>query len=147
MDNLSPEQRHKNMQNIRSKNTSIELILRKELRKRHIGYRIHYKDLPGKPDIVLTKHKIVIFCDSEFFHGKNFDELKERLKNSNNSEYWITKIRKNVDRDVDIDKQLHTLGWTVLHFWGQDIIKHPDQCIQVIKETIFNKKMGDIEYI
>ena len=147
MDNISPEQRHKNMQNIRSKNTSIELILRKELRKRHIGYRIHYKDLPGKPDIVLTKHRIVIFCDSEFFHGKNFNELKERLKNSNNSEYWITKISNNVDRDVDIDKRLNSLGWSVLHFWGRDIIKHPEQCIQVIEETIFNNKMGDIEYL
>ena len=147
MDNLSPAQRHKNMRNIRSKNTSIELILRKELKNRHIGYRIHYKDLPGRPDIVLTKYKIVIFCDSEFFHGKDFDDLKEQLKKSNNSDYWITKISKNVDRDNDIDKQLNAMGWTVLRFWGKDIIKNTDQCIQTIEETIFNKKMGDIEII
>ena len=143
MDNLTPEQRHKNMQNIRSKNTSIELILRKELRKRHIGYRIYYKELPGKPDIVLTKYKIAIFCDSEFFHGKDFDNLKNQLKKGTNSDYWTQKIARNIERDSETDRRLKALGWIPLHFWGKDITRHTDDCIKVIEETIFNLKIGE----
>ena len=140
MDRLTPEQRHKNMQNIRSKNTSIELVLRRALREKHIGYRINYKQLPGKPDIVLTKYKIAIFCDSEFFHGKDFDDLQEQLKKGKNADFWIDKIGKNIKRDNRIDKDLQALGWTVLHFWGRDIKKNPDECIKVIEETIFDHR-------
>ena len=81
MDRLTKEQRHKNMKNIRSKDTSIELKLRKELWRRGYRYRKNYTELPGKPDIVLTKYKIAIFCDSEFFHGKDWDSWKkERMR-------------------------------------------------------------------
>ena len=73
MDVLTPEQRHRNMSNIKSKDTSIELLLRKELWSRGYRYRKNYKLLPGKPDVVLTKYKIAIFCDSEFFHGKDWN--------------------------------------------------------------------------
>lgn len=91
MDNLTKEQRRKNMQNIKSKNTKIEVVLRKALWKKGFRYRKNDIRLPGKPDIVMPKYKIVIFCDSEFFHGKDWDTLKIRLKNSNNAEYWIKK--------------------------------------------------------
>lgn len=84
-------------------------------------YRKNYKALPGSPDIVLTKYRIAIFCDGEFFHGKNWEELREHLKDSNNSEYWISKIAKNIDRDDDNNKKLLAMGWTVLRFWGEDI--------------------------
>ena len=87
MDDLSPEQRRKNMQHIRSKDTEIELILRKALWREGIRYRKNYDKLPGKPDIAITKYKIAIFCDGEFFHGKDWNQLQEKLKNSNNSEY------------------------------------------------------------
>lgn len=136
MDVLTKEQRRKNMQHIRSKDTSIEITLRKALWKEGIRYRIHYKKLPGKPDIVLTKDKIVIFCDSEFFHGKDWEILKNRLQKSENGDYWIKKIERNIERDLDIDRQLTFLGWHVLHFWGQDIKKNTEECIKVIKETI-----------
>ena len=142
MDRLTPEQRHKNMQNIKSKDTSIELILRRALREKHIGYRVNYKMLPGKPDIVLTKYHIVIFCDSEFFHGKDFDKLQEQLRKGENADFWINKISSNIKRDNNIDKELHALGWTVLHFWGRDIKKDPDSCIKVIEECIFEKRMN-----
>ena len=80
LDRLTKEQRHKNMKNIKSKDTSIELRLRKELWKRGYRYRKNYAELPGKPDIVLTKYKIVIFCDSEFFHGKDWEVLKPQRR-------------------------------------------------------------------
>lgn len=143
MDVLTPEQRRKNMQHIRSKDTKIELILRKELWKRGYRYRKHYDKLPGKPDIALTKYKIAIFCDGEFFHGKDWEILRPRLENSNNSEFWIKKISKNRERDESINKQLLYLGWTVIRFWGNDIVKNTDECVKVIDEVIFDELMDE----
>ena len=127
--------------NIRSKNTEIELILRKALWKQGYRYRKNFNALPGRPDIVLTKYKIVIFCDGEFFHGKDWDILEARLKESNNSEYWIKKISRNKERDDEINKKLSFLGWKVLRFWGKDIKNNIDECIQVIEETVFAQKL------
>lgn len=145
MDRLTKEQRHKNMKNIRSKDTSIELKLRKELWRRGYRYRKNYTELPGKPDIVLTKYKIAIFCDSEFFHGKDREVLKPQLEKGKNADFWIEKISKNQQHDDDINKQLQFLGWTVIRFWGKDIMKKTDECIQVIEENIFEQKYNDYD--
>ena len=141
MDNLTPDQRKKNMQHIRSDNTKIETILRKALWDKGYRYRKNYKDLPGKPDIVLTKYKIAIFCDGEFFHGKDWEVLKLRLEKGKNPEYWIKKIERNRTRDMETDKKLLFLGWTVIHFWGQDITKRTDECIKVIEEVIWDSQI------
>ncbi len=111
----------KNMSKIRSKDTSIELQLRKALWHKGYRYRKNHKKLPGSPDIVLTKQKISIFCDSEFFHGKDWEILKLRLEQGNNPDFWIRKIERNRNRDWENDKKLLYLGYTVIHFWGQDI--------------------------
>lgn len=95
MDNLTKEQRKRNMQNIKSKDTEIEVLLRKALWKKGYRFRKNYSKLPGKPDIAFTKYKIAIFCDGEFFHGKDWEVLKPKLEKSNNSEYWINKIDRN----------------------------------------------------
>ena len=145
MDRLTKEQRHKNMKNIRSKDTSIELKLRKELWRRGYRYRKNYTELPGKPDIVLTKYKIAIFCDSEFFHGKDWEVLKPQLEKGKNADFWIKKKSKNQQHDDDINKQLQFLGWTVIRFWGKDIMKKTDECIQVIEENIFEQKYNDYD--
>lgn len=145
MDRLTKEQRHKNMKNIRSKDTSIELKLRKELWRRGYRYRKNYTELLGKPDIVLTKYKIAIFCDSEFFHGKDWEVLKPQLEKGKNADFWIEKISKNQQHDDDINKQLQFLGWTVIRFWGKDIMKKTDECIQVIEENIFEQKYNDYD--
>lgn len=139
MDVLTKEQRHKNMSNIKSKDTKIELKLRKALWKRGYRYRKNYNSLPGKPDIVLTKYKIVIFCDGEFFHGKDWNIKKEKMRFSNNGDYWIKKISRNIERDLEIDKELMALDWTVIHFWGEDILKHTDECIDSVEEIIYDK--------
>ena len=145
MDVLTPEQRKKNMQNIRNKDTEIEIALRKALWKKGYRYRKNLSTLPGKPDIVITKYKIAIFCDGEFFHGKDWEILKPRLEKSDNGDYWINKISRNKERDEEVNKKLLFLGWTVIRFWGKDIKKNLDQCIQVIEETIFDIKIGDGE--
>ncbi len=136
MDVLNKEQRHKAMSHIKSKDTSIELALRKALWKKGYRYRKNYKALPGSPDIVLTKHRIVIFCDGELFHGKNWEVMRPKLLKGNNPEYWVSKIERNMKRDWENEKTLLFLGWTVIRFWGNDILKNPDGCIKVIEETI-----------
>lgn len=138
---MTPEQRHKNMSRIRSKDTSIELILRKALWRKGYRYRKNYKALPGSPDIVLTKYRIAIFCDSEFFHGKDWDELKLRLENGNNSTFWVKKINRNIERDRENEHDLKYKDWTVLRFWGKDIQKHTEDCVRAVEETIFEKKL------
>ncbi len=139
MDVLTKEQRRKNMQSIKSKDTSIELILRKALWREGYRYRKNYKKLPGKPDIVLVRYKIAVFCDSEFFHGKDWEALKARLSRSNKGEFWIKKIERNIARDIEVEKELQYLGWKVIRFWGKDIKKNPEECVQVIQEAIFDE--------
>ncbi len=142
-DNLTPVQRRRNMQHIKAENTSIELLLRKALWEKGYRYRKNYKALPGHPDIALTKYKIAIFCDGEFFHGKDWEVLKPRLEKSNNSLYWIGKITRNMERDDEINKQLLFLGWTVIRFWGNEIKRNTGECIRVIEETIMDQKVAD----
>ena len=141
MDVLTKEQRRKNMQNIRSKDTQIEVMLRKALFAKGIRYRKNYRKLLGKSDIVLIKYKIAIFCDGEFFHGKDWEVLKPKLQNSNNSEFWIYKISKNIERDDEVNKKLLFMGWTVIRFWGFDIKKRTDECVRVLEEAIFDIAM------
>ena len=146
MDVLTKEQRRKNMQNIRSKDTKIEVMLRRALYAKGIRYRKNYDKLPGKPDIVLTKYKIAVFCDGEFFHGKDWEVLRPKLMKSDNSEYWIKKIAKNRERDDEVNKTLLFMGWTVIRFWGSDIKKQTDDCVKVIEEAIFDILMEDRTY-
>jgi len=139
------EKSHKNMSKIRGKDTSIEVALRKALWRRGYRYRKNFKNLPGSPDIVLTKYQIAIFCDSEFFHGKDWDILKPRLEQGKNPDYWIKKIQRNMQRDMEKDKTLNLIGWTVIHFWGKDILKNTEECIRVIEEVIFDLKLGETD--
>lgn len=145
-DNLTKEQRHKNMKNIRSKDTKIEIILRKALWRKGYRYRKNLKTLPGKPDIIFLKYKIAVFCDSEFFHGKDWEVLKPRLEEGNNSEYWVSKISRNRERDDEVNKKLLFMGWTVIRFWGNDIKKHTEECVKVIEETILDIKLQNEEF-
>ena len=137
------EQRRKTMSKIRGKNTTIEVTLQKALWAKGYRYRKNYKKLPGSPDICLTKYRIAIFCDSEFFHGKDWEILKLRLEKGKNPDFWIKKIERNRNRDFENDRKLLFLGYTVLHFWGQDITKHTDECLQAIEEAIWDTKFSD----
>lgn len=143
-DVLTKEQRRKNMQSIRSKDTKIEVILRNALWHEGIRYRKNYSKIPGKPDIAITKYKVAIFCDSEFFHGKDWEQLMPRLEKGDNGAFWMKKISRNRERDMEVDRKLHALDWIVLRFWGNDIKKQLNQCVETVKETIFMRKMGEM---
>lgn len=142
MDKLTKDQRSRNMRRIHAKDTDIEIILRKALWNRGFRYRKNYDKIPGKPDITLTKYKIAIFCDSEFFHGKDWDKLKKQLQNSNNGQFWIEKIAKNRKRDDAVNKELIFWGWKVLRFWGKDIKKHTDECVKAVEEAVLEQIVG-----
>ncbi len=128
------------MGRIKSKDTQIEIVLRKALWHKGYRYRKNDKTLPGTPDIVLTKYKIAVFCDSEFFHGYDWERKKQCL--GTNRLYWIKKIERNIARDKEVDKALLNMGWTVLHFWGHEILKNTEQCVETIEDSIFEIETG-----
>lgn len=143
MDVLNKEQRHKAMSHIKSKDTSIERALRRELWAQGYRYRKNMKSLPGSPDIVLTKYRIAIFCDGELFHGRNWEVLRPRLLRGSNPDYWVRKIERNMERDRENDKKLLFMGWTVIRFWGEEILKEPGRCVKVVEEAIFDNAVED----
>lgn len=96
-----------------------------------IRYRRNYKELPGSPDIAITKYKIAIFVDGEFWHGYQWEKQKKKLKR--NRDYWIKKIEGNMRRDRKDDLLLKEKGWTVLHFWAKMVEKNTDYCVELIK--------------
>lgn len=142
MDVLTPDQRHKAMKNIKNKDTSIEVALRRALWKKGYRYRKNYKNLPGKPDIVFLRLKIAIFCDGELFHGKNWEKrLRFKLMNGHNPNYWVPKISKNIQRDMENNHELMSMGWIVLRFWGLDIQHNLDKCVHEIEEAIKYRRL------
>ena len=141
-DVLTIPQRSKCMSRIRSKDTSIEVSLRKLLWHAGYRYRKNYARLPGTPDIAITKHKIAIFCDGEFFHGKNWESgEREHVGRGHRGEFWQKKIERNMARDNEVDQKLNELGWTVIRFWGNDIKRHPKFCLRAVEECIVEKKV------
>lgn len=136
---MTREQRHKNMSHIRSKDTKPEVLLRKALWKRGIRYRKNYAALPGKTDIALTRYKIAIFVDGDFWHARGHqDSPGEQV--ASNKEYWQKKLRNNVERDKAVNDILTEDGWLVLRFGSSDVMKHLDECINQILQYIPDKK-------
>lgn len=138
MDRHTPEQRSRNMKRIRSKDTAIELKLRKALWHAGIHYRKNYPGVPGHPDIAITKYKIAVFCDSAFFHGKDYETRK---KPETNADFWKKKIERNMERDREVNKVLQEIGWTVIRFWDDDINKRLDECVEAVKEAVFKRSV------
>ena len=138
MDDLTPEQRRKNMQAIRSKDTRIELALRNALWHKGIRYRKNYKELPGKPDIAITKYRIAVFCDSDFWHGYDWENRNQRIKS--NREYWIPKIERNMQRDREVTAALEDSGWLVLRFWEFQIKKELDTCVDAVCQAVSERR-------
>ena len=134
MDTITKEQRSNNMRAIKSKDTKIEIKLRKALWHKGIRYRKNFKVCNCHPDIVITKYKIAIFCDGDFWHGK---ESKYTVKT--NSEYWTEKIKRNIERDLENTIELRDQGWTVLRFWESEINKNIDKYIKKILKILTAK--------
>ena len=132
MDVMSKDSRRKIMTSIRNKDTKIELLLRRELSKEKIRYRKNLKGIIGKPDIVIMKDKIAIFCDGDFWHGKTFYNKKFCI----NKEFWEEKIKRNMERDLEVTILLRDMGWTVIRFWESDIILDVHKCVEIVKKHL-----------
>jgi DNA mismatch endonuclease, patch repair protein len=140
MDVLTTEQRRKNMQAIKSTSTKDEVLLAKALWGKGYRYRKNDKQVLGKPDISFRGKKIAVFIDSEFFHGKDWDQEKYRIKS--NREFWWNKIEKNIKRDSFVNNSLRLSGWTVLRFWSNDVRKNLNSCIaEIEKYLLANEKL------
>ena len=127
------EQISYNMRQVKNKDSAIELALRKELWSRGLRYRKNVKSVYGKPDIAFIGKKIAVFCDSEFWHGYDWEERKKDFKS--HQEFWIPKIERNIERDREVTERLESEGWTVLRFWGKEIKKNVSACADVIQEA------------
>ncbi|GAP68311.1 T/G mismatch-specific endonuclease [Bacteroidales bacterium 6E] len=134
MDKFGPEVRSKIMKSIKGKGTKIEVMLAKALWHKGIRYRKNDRSVFGKPDLSIRKHKIAIFVDSEFWHGKDWDINKHRIKS--NVEFWYKKIEGNIKRDNFVNETLLKNGWKVLRFWGEDIKKNLNICLEKIDKAI-----------
>lgn len=122
-----------NMSRIKCKDTAIEVLLRKELWQRGLRYRKNSKKVFGKPDIVFISKKIAVFCDSEFWHGYDWENRKHDFKK--NQDFWIPKIERNIQRDCEVNEHLQSEGWLVLRFWGKDIKKNLSACADEIERA------------
>lgn len=131
------EQISYNMRRVKSKDSKIEIMLRKELWARGLRYQKNSKKVFGKPDIVFIGKKVAVFCDSEFWHGYDWDNKKKEFKS--HQDFWIPKIERNIARDKEVNDQLKRTGWTVLRFWGNDIKNNLQACADEIERTVKGK--------
>ena len=123
-----------NMQRVKSKDSEIEKILRNALWNKGYRYRKNVKDIFGHPDIVFKSKKVAIFCDSEFWHGYDWERKKNEIKTR--QDFWIPKIERNMQRDKEVNMKLSEEGWTVLRFWGTEIKKQTENCVKEIEKCI-----------
>lgn len=134
MDNHTPEQRTKNMKAIKNKGSRIEVMLQKELWHRGLRYRKNAANVYGKPDIVFMGKKVAVFCDSEFFHGYDWENKRNEIKS--NRDFWLPKIERNIQRDIEVTEKLKSEGWTVIRFWGKDIKNNLKECADIIENAL-----------
>lgn len=134
MDNHTPEQRRKNMQAVKNKDSKIERLLRNELWQRGLRYRKNVRSVCGHPDVAFIGKKVAVFVDSEFWHGYDWENRKNDFKS--HQEFWIPKIERNIQRDIEVNETLRSDGWTVLRFWGKEITKNVQQCADRIEKAV-----------
>lgn len=120
----------KRMANVSLKGGKAETVLAKRLWHLGYRYRLNYRKLPGSPDIALTRYKVAVFVDGEFWHGQNWEVRKTKLKS--NRDYWIEKIEENIARDKRNNDELEKAGWRVVRFWEKDALKHTDECVEAV---------------
>jgi DNA mismatch endonuclease (patch repair protein) len=143
MDRITPLQRSKNMRAIRSTNTKVEIRLAKALWDLGYRYRKNNKKIFGTPDLTFKKLKIAIFVDSEFFHGKDWESQKDRVKT--NTEFWQKKIERNIQRDIEVNIYLESQNWKVLRFWSEQIEKNLEDCLTKIQSEIISRQNQEMQ--
>ncbi len=131
----------KRMSNVKTKRGEAETRLAKALWQKGYRYRLNYKELPGSPDIAITKYKIAVFVDGEYWHGKDWETRKPNIKK--NREYWIEKIEENIARDKRVNQELESIGWRPIRIWSEDIKKDLSSCVKDIEDEILQNSISD----
>jgi DNA mismatch endonuclease (patch repair protein) len=126
----------------RKKDTAHEVLLRRALWRLGLRYRKHVAGLPGHPDLVFARARVVIFCDGDFWHGRDWDRLQEQLRRRHNAAYWLAKIGRNRERDRHNTALLEAQGWMVLRFWETDVKKDPDIVARSIEAVVRSRRGG-----
>jgi len=126
------------MRQVKCKDSQIEILLRKELWKRGYRYRKNVTSVFGKPDIIFSRERIAVFCDSEFWHGFRWEEKKYEIKSRR--EFWIPKIERTIERDKEVTRFLKKEGWKVIRFWGKEIIRNTGKCANTIEKAILHRR-------
>ena len=134
MKSKTQEQITYNMKQVKNKDSKIEILLRKELWNRGLRYRKNVKKILGKPDLAFIGKKIAIFCDSEFWHGYDWENRKKDFKS--HQDFWIPKIERNIARDNEVTEMLQQQGWIVLRFWGKEIQSDVSRCADIIEASL-----------
>ena len=137
MKQKTKDQISKNMKAVKSRDSEIEIILRRELWGRGLRYRKNVKTIYGKPDIAFIGKKVAVFCDSEFWHGYAWEIYQEDFRT--NQQFWLPKIERNIQRDIEVNNKLRSEGWTVLRFWGREIKENTSACADLVEKAVYKK--------
>jgi DNA mismatch endonuclease (patch repair protein) len=122
----------------RAKGTMPEILVRRALWQRGLRYRLHVAGLPGRPDLVFPREKVVVFCDGDFWHGRDWEHQRPKIARRANADYWLKKIETNMLRDVVHTEALTREGWTVLRFWEGDIKRDCERIAAITTRAIRN---------
>lgn len=125
---------------VRHRDTTAELLLRRAVWVSGMRYRLHRKTLPGKPDLVFVGPRVVVFCDGDFWHGRDWRTRKRRLAVGSNGRYWVAKIESNIARDARVTAALEESGWLVLRFWETDIMRDVNPAVKCIAEALAGRR-------
>lgn len=107
-------------------------------------FRKNVKELPGCPDVVFSKERVAVFCDGDFWHGRDWEQRREMLLRGQNATYWVAKIARNRERDELHNLTFASLGWRVLRFWGSDINQDPPGIAAVVRREVLNRRRGNL---
>lgn len=138
----TPEQIRKNMRANASSGTQIERILAERLREKGYQFELNAVDVVGKPDILFRRHRVAVFCDGDFWHGR--DWLSRKNAHKTNHDFWVNKLENNIRRDQRVNEALTAAGYKVLRFWESEIKKNCDLCLQTIENAL---NQTAIEYV
>jgi DNA mismatch endonuclease (patch repair protein) len=123
-----------------AKGTLAEMLLRRQLWARGLRYRLHSRDLPGKPDLVFRRQRLLVFVDGDFWHGRDWPSRMEKLKRGTNPDYWIAKIAYNMERDLVHNDQLRESGWAVVRLWETDVLRAPHEAAEQIEGRLSDRR-------
>jgi DNA mismatch endonuclease (patch repair protein) len=113
-----------------------ERLLGRAMWRRGLRYRKHVGALPGRPDFAFPRARVCVFCDGDFWHGRDWDVLRERLARRANADYWIAKLERNRERDQEQTRVLKELGWTVVRVWETDVLRNWDSIAAGVDELL-----------